>query len=132
MSSFMVSEKTLSVAADYISSEVSKDGWLKRNFPLLNRAAKDLFKDLFVLNYQAVDNRYNGKSEIDNIPSFNLMPHYNQIIAYKQMKCLHYQCSEYGAADTDLYKELSKFISITAERIVSSLKEYKLAPWGVN
>lgn len=88
-----------------------------------------LGNDLFVLNTDAVNHRYD---ERDSPVGFFWMRNslFNRFQALKSMQCLKYQCSKGDYHKTKLFKLLGELISRLSEHIVSSLPEYEEAEWG--
>ena len=93
---------------------------------------KRLAIELFNLNYDAVNYRYDEKNERDKVNSFVWVDKsgINKFQVLKSMRCLHYQCSEGDITKSKLYKLLSKLIEVWTDFLINSIKEYDKAEWG--
>lgn len=92
---------------------------------------KKLAKELYNLNYDAVDGRYDEKNERESVKSFEWVDKdVDKFQVLKSMHCLRYQCSEGNVPETKLYKLLSELIEAWESFIIHSMPEYESAEWG--
>lgn len=92
-----------------------------------------LYREFFIMNRNAVVQRYNEKEDSDyiklpdNVNWDNMS--LNKFQCLKSMECLHYQCSEGNVPETKLYKFLSELIELWKNYIIEELPEYEKAQW---
>lgn len=92
-----------------------------------------LAKDLFNLNYDAVDCRYDEKNERESAKSFiwvNPETNLSEFQVLKSMRCLRYQCSEGDIPETKLFKLLCELIDAWKSFVIDMIPEYEAAKWG--
>ena len=84
---------------------------------------------LSALNERAVRARYPGEDFAGPRYMARLVD-CSEIVGFKALECLRYQCSENGAMDDPLYAELSELIDSLARDMVRRMPGYEQAPWG--
>jgi hypothetical protein len=137
MSSFIVSEKTMSnIIYNLFWDHEFKNSYgsfLERNGYKNAEDFDRLYMEFFVMNRNAVIQRYNEKEDSDYIK----LPEkvnwdtgiLNKYQCLKDMKCLRYQCSEGNVPDTRLYKFLEELIEAYMSYIIEELPQYNNASW---
>ncbi len=92
--------------------------------------------EMFMLNCQAVDQRYPGHAQSMPDAFRPLDFKYSPVLStemqvYKSLSCWLYQCSEGNIPETsELYKVMDRIKDYMAGKIVSELPEYQAAQWG--
>ena len=121
-------------------------------FNLTNRGAQDrqaataLGRELYRLNYDAVEARYPDTRDNGNHPgpvppvdvasySFPVdvtawRDRRSMVTAYKAAQCLRYQCLEGDVPERELFADLEAVLMDLGAAIVRTLPEYEEAPWG--
>ena len=88
-----------------------------------------LASELFKLNAEAVNHRYNDNAEAVIFEwNSNDRPNIYQFL--KSVECLIYQCSEGDTPNTDLYKWLVKLSDSIKDFIIKDADDYKKARWN--
>jgi len=143
MSAFIVSDKTINSIVNWLRYDKDYPGHgnsygyaakaiEKLGFNLSHReSAEMLCHELYNLNYQAVNVRYEENNQ-HLATAFEFIPHGAplRIQVYKSLSCLLYQCCEGDIPETSqLYKTLREVKHIIAENIVCDLSEYDKAKW---
>lgn len=138
MSSFLVSQRGLTMLADGVDDAINK-GKIA-NFPveceMLSEIFKDdwlegIFYDLNYLNAYALRERYGDNIESNLYEDLSDIPEYTIDEYLKMLDCFLYQCSEGDTVKQKLFialEELEKSISQYVDRKTSLL--YKEASWG--
>lgn len=92
-----------------------------------------LYTEFFIMNRNAVVQRYKEKEESDYIKLPNKVNWdtgiLNKFQCLKDMKCLRYQCSEGNVPETKLYKFLGELIEAYMSYIIEELPQYNGASW---
>ena len=159
MSSFIMSPETVAYIAEYIAAHIN-NGFnythLYNGLPqeFVNRVMIDgmgspelIYKQLYALNYDAFEGRYEGRhaedlescrefanefSVFDNRidkPSTGKAEkwHYQML---KSMRCYLYQCNEGEVfVQTDTYKAVENMVKGLTDYIINKLPEYQEAEW---
>ena len=135
MSAFIVEPKTINLIVTWLDYEFRKD-------PYLERIAKEyqadvvsagwqqwLAEQMYLLNVQAVDQRYSEQNEVS---AFVYSPFYPsvRVAAFKSLQCWLYQCTEGTVPETWLYKFMRELEEQLAIKIVMALPSYDEADWG--
>ena len=137
MSAFVVSDSTINAAVTWLQHTDRS-----RNFSFITmlpsydlvkdpEAANRLACDMFQLNVDAVNARYNGGA--DPPLDFKYAKDYsapNAVRAFKLLECWRYQCSEGDVPETPLYQLMDRIIGEIACEIVHATEAYDRAPWG--
>ena len=142
MSSFIVSDSTLSAAVDGILSLGKDYGsspgsflWKQtRTLGATSSKPADIGKALASLNWRAVAGRYPDSSPDDMgpVPVYRANPHlHSRVQQFKALTCLAYQCAEDPVAGTPPYEALRWLKSALAASIVQALPEYDSAQWDL-
>lgn len=138
MSSFLVSQRGLTMLADGVDDAINK-GKIA-NFPveceMLSEIFKDdwlegIFYDLNYLNAYALHERYGDNIESNLYEDLSDIPEYTIDEYLKMLDCFLYQCSEGDTVEKPLYKimnELADMISKHVNRNGNPL--YDEADWG--
>ena len=138
MSSFLVSQRGLTMLADGVDDAINK-GKIA-NFPveceMLSEIFKDdwlegIFYDLNYLNAYALRERYGDNIESNLYEDLSDIPEYTIDEYLKMLDCFLYQCSEGDTIEKPLYKimnELADMISKHVNRNGNPL--YDEADWG--
>ena len=140
MSAFMVSDSTINAAVTWISLKDRDHNFSHISSHMLPEAGYDVKDDparlaaeMFALNVEAVNARYQGGAEqfrpLDFQYQIDLSAR-GAIGALKLLQCWHYQCSEGGVPETKLYQLMDRVIGAIALGIVCGTEEYDRAPWG--
>lgn len=136
MSSFIVSQECMNNIINGIYWDHKFKGMFgssvlkKRGLDHESEDYQMLGDDLFNLNALAVGTRYSNEQELQTIYKFMWKDaHPNKFQVLKSLHCLHYQCSEDNADDTDLYKWLTELIQRYTDYIIYDLPEYDKATW---
>jgi hypothetical protein len=99
------------------------------NYILLNEEhCKRLARDMHALNVEAYNQRYGSSEELPSLKFEFVVT--SDLLAFKNLGCLLYQCAEGNVPDTDLYKALRKLEGVLAKAIVIQMPEYEALPWG--
>ena len=92
-----------------------------------------LYQELYILNRNAVIERYNEEEDSDYIKlpqeidwSNGRLDRYQ---ALKSMCCLRYQCSEGDVPETKMFKFLEDLIHCWQGFIINMMPEYEKAEW---
>lgn len=140
MSAFIVSDKTMSVVVNAISFlcwEMPAYGlygsgfrreWEEQTGIDPRENAGDLYRALFDLNTEAVDQRYNEEN-VREYPKYDVTLDVNNYQRLKSMQCLLYQCSEGNVPESRLYKMLERSINRMALHIAEGAEQYDKANW---
>lgn len=138
MSSFLVSQRGLTMLADGVDDAINK-GKIA-NFPveceMLSEIFKDdwlegIFYDLNYLNAYALRERYGDNIESNLYEDLSDIPEYTIDEYLKMLDCFLYQCCEGDTVEKPLYKimrELDDMISKHVNRNGNTL--YDEASWG--
>ena len=138
MSSFLVSQRGLTMLADGVDDAINK-GKIA-NFPveceMLSEIFKDdwlegIFYDLNYLNAYALRERYGDNIESNLYEDLSDIPEYTIDEYLKMLDCYLYQCCEGDTVEKPLYKimrELDDMISKHVNRNGNTL--YDEASWG--
>lgn len=138
MSSFLVSQRGLTMLADGVDDAINKGK--VANFPveceMLSEIFKDdwlegIFYDLNYLNAYALRERYGDNIESNLYEDLSDIPEYTIDEYLKMLDCYLYQCCEGDTVEKPLYKimrELDDMISKHVNRNGNTL--YDEASWG--
>jgi hypothetical protein len=149
LSSFIVRPETINRIVKYLDrvtmgnsmAQHSYERILKEHGFNMNQddQPRDLAQKLFMLNLDAVKQRYPEENEQGLPGPIVLVPERydgrytegceNPIRVYKSLQCLVYQCSEGNVPETSLYKMLEELEHALAYWIVNNLPEYDKAEW---
>lgn len=137
MSSFIVSQKTMSnIIYNLFWNHEFKNmygSFLERNGYSTLEDFNRLYRELYLMNRNAVIQRYNEKEDSDYIKLPEKVDWENGTLnkfqCLKDMECLHYQCSEGNVPDTKMYKFLSELIECWKNYIIEQIPEYVKASW---
>jgi len=137
MSAFVVSDSTINAAVSWIDDQRGSfsfiSGTLLPGYDIKHdpEALGRLAADMFALNVDAVNARYNGGA--DPPLDFKYAKDYsapNAVRAFKLLECWRYQCSEGDVPETPLYQLMDRIIGEIACEIVHATEAYDRAPWG--
>lgn len=156
MSCFIMNPRTIARIANYICAHIN-GGYNTTHLPLeISNEFKRLvsidgianeektYKELYKLNYEAFNTRYEGRhtedladnldkyAEYDN-PLIGLFDHEinaNHYQMFKSIECYLYQCSESEELENSIvYKEVSRLKNAIMSKIVHRSAEYQAADW---
>ena len=140
MSAFMVSDSTINAAVTWISLKARDHNFGHISSHMLPEAGYDvkddparLASEMFALNVEAVNARYQGGAEQFRPLDFQHELDYSArdaVHALKLLRCWHYQCSAGDAPERPLYQLMDRVIGAIALGIVCGTEEYDRAPWG--
>ena len=137
MSAFIVSEKCMTdiIYNLYWDHEFKK--WystLKNNGYNECEDFDRLYQELYIMNRNAVIQRYDEKEDSDYIKLPDVVNwndgQLDKYQALKSMHCLRYQCSEGNVPETKLYKLLDEIIHDWESYIINRMPEYEKARWS--
>lgn len=107
---------------------------LKRNGYENDNDFDRLYQEFYIMNRNAVIQRYDEKEESDYIKLPDKVNwndgKLNKYQALKSMTCLRYQCSEGNVPETKLYNLLEEIISCWQAYIIDGIPEYEQAKWS--
>ena len=139
MSAYIVEHKTINrivnklvrEVRDNLDSYIIQEKLSELGYDLTNNSdAEKLAKDMFMLNLNAVSQRYD-----EEIPApvflFQEKHIASLVQTLKSLNCWMYQCTEGDIPGSKLYKFFAKmFKNYLLKRIVYGLPEYDQAEWG--
>ena len=124
MSSFVVEYKTINKILMYYAK---KTGAEFKSIEELTGFGKELLK----LNIDAVNQRYNEKTNYDFAEKFEFKEiQCNEFEILKALHCFTYQCSEGNIPNKKLYKQMVELENGIAFEIIDKMPEYQKAEWG--
>ena len=129
MSCFVVTKDTIDrCVAAVIMSQWSRFAGLRLASDSLPSVCQKIGQALWDMNVDAYNARYVGDDQVKDTYKYKQV-FINKHQAFKSLECLHYQCSEGGIPDTELFKELTQILLSLAHMIVSNSAEYNAAKW---
>jgi hypothetical protein len=128
MSAFIVSEDTMHRVMNILDRRAHYLGCFRDTDFGKTRSVEALAGRLQSINVQAVNSYYDDGQEAEPYRHKTTFP-VSDIVGYKAVQCLLYQCSEGDVPDTPLFKELRNFMNGLASLIISDLPAYRDAPW---
>ena len=143
MSAFVVSDSTINAVVSWIDAMRNSRSFSHISAYLLPQAGYDIEHDpealnrlateMFALNVDAVNQRYNGRAAEFRSLEFQHELDYSARDAFHALKLLHcweYQCSEGDVPETPLFQLMGNVAGQIARGIVCQTEAYDRAPWG--
>ena len=139
MSSFLVSEKGISMLADGISDSMFE--WKIADFPVHDDELDDyfrgytieeIFEELNYLNAYALEQRY-GDDIDDNMyaDGYSYVPEYTIDEYLKMLDCFLYQCCEGDTEEKPLYQLINRLADLISKHVNRHGNPlYDEASWG--